>query len=80
MDGLDLTLGKHLVAVVGKVDRHLVHVPYPSFIAMGDAKTWAAPGHEPGRLLVHLRWGPCCLVCLRAEHKVVIDEKTGHGP
>jgi hypothetical protein len=69
MDGLDPTLGKCLVAVVGKVDRRLVHVPYPSLIAM-----------EHNRLLVHLHWGPRCLVCLRAVHKVVLGEKTGHGP
>ena len=77
MDGLDPMLGKRLVAVVEKVDSHLVHVPYPS---MGAAKRWAALGHERGHLLVHLRWGPRCLICLRAVHKVVLGKKTGHGP
>ena len=80
MDGLDPTLGKRLVAVVGKVDRRVVHVPYPLFIAMEATKRWAAPGHENSRLLVHLRWGPRCLVCLCAVHKVVLGEKMGHGP
>jgi len=80
MDGLDPMLGKHLVAVVGKVDKRLVNVPYPSFIEMGAAKRWTAPGHEHGCLLVHLHWGPRCLICLRAVHKVVLGEKMGHGP
>ena len=80
MDDLDPTLGKRLVAVVRKVDRRMVHDPYPSFIAMGAVKRWAAPGHERGRLLVHLRWGPRCLICLCAVHKVVLGKKTGQGP
>ncbi len=80
MDGPDPTLVKRLVAVVGKVDRRLVHVPYPSFIVMGAAKRWVTPGHERGCLFVHPRWGPRCLVCLRAVHKVVLGEKTGHDP
>jgi hypothetical protein len=79
MDGLDPLLGKCLVTVVGKVDRRLVHVPYPSFIAMGAAKRWVTSGHERDRLLVHLRWGPRCLICLRVVHIVVLGKKTGHG-